>query len=125
MRLLFATLLLIATTTSHAAALNPPQPAPAAQAELVVTRPRELPLNACDVGLFVQNQLAARLHPGDSISIAVPSGELALGVAQVGSAYCAASRQHIRGQSTLVEPGARLHYLIDVDSDGVFLAPTQ
>ncbi|MCY1278849.1 hypothetical protein D9M68_295130 [compost metagenome] len=95
------------------------------QALLIVGRARELPLNACDIGLFVENQLAARLAPGDEIDLPVPAGELSLGVAMVGSEYCTQSEPQVRAQSALLQAGETRRYQVAVDDAGVFLAPQE
>lgn len=117
--------LMLATTAVFAASeaiLSPPlQPAPDAIGELLISRDENTP-NACDIDLYVQNELVAKIAPGQSVSIPVPAGEVALRVAQGGSGYCAGQ---FAGdpQSTIIQPGEVRHFRIVQDQHEVFLAP--
>lgn len=93
------------------------------QARINVSRPQAQNENACDVGLYVQNKLIARLAPGDQLEIPVPSGQVAIGVASMGSALCKDEADMIHGQSVLLQPGETRGYRVNGDQSGVFLSP--
>lgn len=117
--------LMLATTAVFAASeaiLSPPlQPAPDNIGELLISRDENTP-NACDIDLYVQNELVAKIAPGQSLSIPVPAGEVALRVAQDGSGYCAG--KFVGGpQSAIIQPGEVRHFRIVQDQHEVFLAP--
>lgn len=94
---------------------------PDALGELLVSR-GEMGPNACDIDLYVQNELVAQIAPGQSISIPVPAGEVALRVALKNAGDCAglgASSQ----QSAVIAPGEVRHLRIVQNEHEVFLAP--
>lgn len=93
------------------------------QARIAVSRPQAQNENACDVGLYVQSKLIARLAPGDKIEIPVPSGPVALGVAAMGSALCTQETDVVHGQSVILQPGETRGYQVNGDQSGVFLSP--
>ncbi|AYF87464.1 hypothetical protein SA496_07600 [Pseudomonas sp. JS3066] len=97
------------------------QPAPDAIGELLVSRDENTP-NACDIDLYVQNELVAKIAPGQSVSIPVPAGEVALRVAQNGAGYCSGL---LAGdpQSAIFQPGEVRHFRIVQNQHEVLLAP--
>lgn len=117
--------LMLATTAVFAASeaiLSPSlQPAPDALGELLVSRD-EHAANACDIELYVQNELVAQIAPGQSVSIPVPAGEIAVQVAQNGSGYCSDKATGIP-QSAIIQPGEVRHLRIVQNQHEVFLAP--
>lgn len=116
------TLAMTAVFAASEAILSPPlQPAPDAIGELLVSRDENAP-NACDIDLYVQNELVAQIAPGQSVSIPVPAGEVALRVAQNGSGYCAGQFTGSR-QSAIIQPGEVRHLRIVQNQHEVFLAP--
>lgn len=116
--------LMLATTAVFAASeaiLSPlSQPAPDALGELLVSRD-ENAANACDIELYVQNELVAQIAPGQSVSIPVPAGEIAVRVAQNGSGYC--DKATGSPQSAIIQPGEVRHLRIVQNQHEVFLAP--
>ncbi|MCY1208659.1 hypothetical protein D9M72_202930 [compost metagenome] len=117
--------LMLASTAVFAASeallSPPPQPAPEAFGELLISRD-ENASNACDIELYVQNELVARVAPGQSVSVPVPAGAVSLRVAQQGSGHCADQFADI-SQSAIIEPGEVRHLRIVQDEHEVFLAP--
>ena len=80
-------------------------------------------MNACDVGIFLQHRIAARLAPGADTELQVPAGEVTLSAAVVGSDLCLQGNRQIRTQSTVIQAGETRRYRVEVDDGGVFLAP--
>ncbi|UTW06621.1 hypothetical protein [Pseudomonas benzenivorans] len=75
-----------------------------AQAEghamLIVSRERLVVATPCEIGLYLHDQLAARLHQGQSVAFNLPPGEVALRLATLGTGSCQPgiappSRQHL------------------------------
>lgn len=97
------------------------QPAPGSLAELVVSRD-ENAANACEVGLYLQDELVAQISAGQAISLSVPAGEMTLNVAQSPSGYCAGNLTG-RPQSVLIQPGERRHLRIVQNPTELFLSP--
>lgn len=117
--------LMLASTVVFAAGeailSSPLQPAPDALGELLVSRD-EAAANACDIELYVQNELVAQLAPGQSISIPVPAGEIAVRVSQNGSGYCSGQATG-SPQSAIIQPGEVRHLRIVQNQHEIFLAP--
>ncbi|WP_263146190.1 hypothetical protein [Pseudomonas sp. RIT-PI-AD] len=101
---------------------GPPAPSPLAAARLMVGRDNSAP-NACDVELFVNSQLAAKLAPEQSVTLSVPNGEVALSVALSSAGYCAQAGIPGSNQSAILKPGETRQYQVMVDTTGVFLSP--
>ncbi|WP_052659256.1 hypothetical protein [Pseudomonas sp. LFM046] len=119
-----AALMLVTTevfAASQAILSTPAQPSPEAFGELLVSRDENAP-NACDIDLYVQNELVAQIAPGQSVSIPVPAGEVALRVAQNGNGYCDGDEAG-SFQSAIIQPGEVRHLRIVQNQREVFLAP--
>ncbi|MCY1274366.1 hypothetical protein D9M68_390530 [compost metagenome] len=116
--------LMLASTVVFAAGeailSSPLQPAPDALGQLLVSRD-ETAANACDIELYVQNELVAQLAPGQSVTIPVPAGEIAVRVARNGSGYC--GKAVGSPQSAIIQPGEVRHLRIVQNQHEVFLAP--
>jgi hypothetical protein len=111
-----------APTGSGAMAPATQTPAPDAPARLIVGRDED-GLNACPVDLYVQNQMAAQIAPGDQAVLEVAAGDLALGVAQAGSALCKPDQAQVSAQSVLLRPGETREYKVMRNASGFFLSP--
>ncbi|ATH82665.1 hypothetical protein L1F06_009065 [Ectopseudomonas hydrolytica] len=92
-----------------------------APARLIFSRDSNAP-NACDVELYVNQQVVATLGPGERTSLDLPSGELSLAVALSPSGYCG-GRGPDAMQSILLRPGETRQFAIMVEPEQVFLAP--
>ncbi|SFP44391.1 hypothetical protein [Pseudomonas borbori] len=90
-------------------------------AQLVIGRDRKVP-NACAVELFVENQPAAQLPGGESVSLEVPAGTLNLRARLKSAGSCDAAGL-ASGQSILLKPGETRRYQIMLDNHALFLAP--
>ncbi|MFC5695082.1 hypothetical protein ACFPU0_05845 [Pseudomonas sp. GCM10022186] len=117
--------LTLATTAVFAASeaiMSPPlQPAPDAFGELLVSRDENAP-NACDIDLYVQDELVAQIAPGQSVSIPVLAGEVTLRVSPKGSGHCT-DQPDSGAQSAIIQPGEIRHLRIVQNEGEVFLAP--
>jgi hypothetical protein len=105
-------------------AMAPPAeaPAPDSPARLIVSRGDD-GLNACGVDLYIQNQMAAQIPPGDQVVLEVAAGDVALGVAQAGSALCKPDQAQVSAQSVLLQPGETREYKVMQNASGFFLSP--
>lgn len=95
--------------------------APDSPGRLIFSRDSNAP-NACDVEIYVNQQLAARLGPGKNTMLDLPSGQLSLAVALSSAGYCAGNGPGA-GQSVLIAPGETRQFAIRVEPGQVFLAP--
>lgn len=99
----------------------PSAPVADALARLVISRDKSSP-NACDVELYVNQNSAAQIAPGQSLRLDVPSGELTLSAALSQSGHCTGTGPGAP-QSVLLGPGQTRHFDIRTEGDAVFLAP--
>lgn len=121
MRLPSLTALALLVSQAMATDLQPPDPAPDAPARLIISRDSHTP-NACDVELYLNEQVVANLGPDQHTSLDVPSGQLSLAVALSPSGYCG-GKGPTTAQSILVTPGETRYFDIVVEPDQVFLSP--
>ncbi|HSC82990.1 MAG TPA: hypothetical protein VLC30_05190 [Pseudomonas sp.] len=99
----------------------PRDAAPDSPGRLIFSRDNNAP-NACDVEIYVNQQLAARLGPGKNTMLDLPNGKLSVAVALSSAGYCAGNGPGV-AQSVLIAPGETRQYAIRVQSGQVFLAP--
>ncbi|MDG9922854.1 MULTISPECIES: hypothetical protein [unclassified Pseudomonas] len=99
----------------------PPDPAPGGPGRLIFSRDNNAP-NACDVELYVNQQVVAKLGPGERTSLDLPSGELSVAVAISSAGYCG-GRGPEQEQSVLLGSGETRQFAIMVEPGQVFLAP--
>lgn len=99
----------------------PPDPVAEAPARLIFSRDNNAP-NACDVELYVNQQVVARLGPGEQTSLDLPSGELSIAAALSPDGYCGGRGPEV-AQSVLLRPGETRQFAVVVEPEQVFLAP--
>ncbi|VXB86172.1 hypothetical protein [Pseudomonas sp. 8O] len=99
----------------------PADPVADAPARLIFSRDNNAP-NACDVELYVNQQVVAKLGPGEHTSLDLPSGELSVAVAMSPDGYCAGRGPDV-SQSVLLRPGETRQFEVMVEPEQVFLAP--
>ncbi|VXC37698.1 conserved exported hypothetical protein [Pseudomonas sp. 8Z] len=108
---------------SHAAAtkLQPPAPVADAPARLIINRDGNAP-TACDVELYLNEQVVATLAPNQHTSLDVPSGQMSLAVAISPSGYCGGTGPTV-AQSIIVAPGETRQFDVVVKPEQIFLSP--
>lgn len=99
----------------------PPDPVADAPARLIFSRDKDAP-NACAVELYIDQQVVAKLGPGERTSLDLPSGELSLAVAMSADGYCGGNGPDT-AQSVLLRPGETRQFAVKVEPEQVFLAP--
>lgn len=101
---------------------DPDQPsAPRAEAQLLISRDRDLP-KACAVELLLEQQQPARLPAGESLELQVPPGEFSVRVQLTPAADCA-KYAVASSRSILIGPGETQRYRVMLGDQGLFLAP--
>lgn len=100
---------------------TPPDPVAEAPARLIFSRDNNAP-NACDIELYVNQQVVAKLGPGEHTSLDLPSGELSVAVALSPDGYCGGRGPDV-AQSVLLRPGETRQFAVVVEPEQVFLAP--
>lgn len=100
---------------------QPAEPVADAPARLIFSRDHKAP-NACDVELYVNQQIVAKLAPGERTSLDLPSGEPSVAVAMSADGYCGGRGPDV-AQSILLRPGETRQFAIRVEAGRVFIAP--
>lgn len=90
---------------------------------LMITRGDTATTSACDVGIYLKNELASRLMAGESVSFNLPPGETTVTLRSLGAGYCSAPMASIKSQSLLLAPGEIKQYRVVQSEQGYFLAP--
>lgn len=99
----------------------PKSPASESPARLIFTRDNNAP-NACDVELYVNQQIVGTLGPGKSTSLDLPNGPFSIAVAISPQGYCGGKGPG-PAQSVLLTPGETRQFAIIVKPGQAFIAP--
>ncbi|MBC9250075.1 hypothetical protein A9179_07290 [Pseudomonas alcaligenes] len=99
----------------------PQAAAPDSPGRLIFSRNSNAP-NACDVEIYLNQRLVARLGPGKNTLFDLPSGRVSVAVALSSAGYCAGNGPSAT-QSILLAPGETRQFAIRVEPGQVFLAP--
>lgn len=128
MRLLCSALALLMAPLAQA---EPMAPLPSTSqgegyAVLIVSRERLEVATTCEVALYLHDQMAARLHQGQSVSFNLPPGKVSLRLGLTGTGPCQDGINQLAGQSLELQTGEVRRYRIAMGSDGLRLhaAPT-
>ncbi|SDL84345.1 hypothetical protein [Pseudomonas indica] len=97
---------------------------PVDYAVLIISRERlELP-NACDVGLYLQDQLAARLVQGEAVSFNLPPGPLSIRLGTLGAGPCKPGIEQQMRQDLRLQAGQIRKYRLAQGTQGLYLIET-
>ncbi|MEL7937686.1 hypothetical protein [Pseudomonas delhiensis] len=78
----------------------------------------------CDMGVYVNAKLVARLQTKEKATIAVPAGELIVGAGGIGAGLCGESSPR-RERDVTIKPGESKNYRIFISGSGdVDILPT-
>ncbi|WP_068830104.1 hypothetical protein [Pseudomonas sp. BMS12] len=99
----------------------PKNPALDSPSRLIFTRDNNAP-NACDVELYVNQQVMATLGPGKSASLDLPNGPFSIAVAISPKGYCGGQGPG-PSQSVLLAPGETRQFAVIVKPGQAFIAP--
>ena len=128
MRLLCSALALLMAPLAQAEPLAPLPSTSQGEgyAVLIVSRERLEVATTCEVALYVHDQMAARLHQGQSVSFNLPPGKDSLRLGLTGTGPCQDGINQRAGQSLELQAGVVRRYRIAMGSDGLRLhaAPT-
>ncbi|WP_212633141.1 hypothetical protein [Pseudomonas panipatensis] len=138
MKKLFGALLLVAMAgcSSSPVSLSEATPAPrdrvygmqipdsAQRASITFVRDSGYVGGGCDMGIYVNSKLVARLQTGEKAAIAVPAGQLIVGAGGVGDGLCGASASR-RERDVTISAGESKNYRIFISGSGdVDILPT-
>ncbi|WP_263140618.1 hypothetical protein [Pseudomonas sp. RIT-PI-AD] len=90
---------------------------------LMVTRDRLEVSTSCEIGLYVQDRLAARLYQGQSVSFNLPPGETLIRLGIVGQGACNSGFEQYSQQSVSLRAGQIRKYRIAANTNGLYLVP--
>lgn len=128
MRLLCSALVLLLAPLAQAKPLAPLPSTSQGEgyAVLIVSRERLEVATTCEVALYLHDQMAARLHQGQSVSFNLPPGKVSLRLGLTGTGPCQDGINQLAGQSLELQAGEVRRYRIAMGSDGLRLhaAPT-
>ncbi len=90
---------------------------------LTVSRERLEVSTPCDIGLYLEGNLAARLYQGQSVTLNLPPGEILVRLGQLGGGHCQPRFEQLRSQTLHITAGAVAKYRISMDTIGLRLIP--
>ncbi|UVE18373.1 hypothetical protein NVV93_02925 [Pseudomonas sp. LS44] len=85
---------------------------------LIISRERLEVANPCDIGLYLHDQLAARLYQGQSASFNLPPGDVSLRLGLVGPGLCAPGITQLENQRIVIQAGEVRKYRIALGNRG-------
>ncbi|WP_339486569.1 hypothetical protein [Pseudomonas sp. EL_65y_Pfl2_R95] len=92
-------------------------------AVLIVSRERLQVSTQCEIGLYLQDELTARLDQGQSASFNLPPGEVTVRLATVGNKTCQPGINQLDGQRLALKAGQISRYRISQTTAGYKLIP--
>lgn len=90
---------------------------------LVVSRERLEVSTPCDIGLYLQGNLAARLYQGQSITLNLPPGNVLVRLGLLGGGHCQPRFEQLHSQTLQMSAGEVHKYRIAMGSNGLWLIP--
>ena len=118
-RLLFACLLL--PTLASAEFADAPTPQSDGYGVLIISRERLEVASPCDIGLYLQDQLAARLYQGQSVAFNLPPGAISVRLGMLGPGVCSPGITQTTSISVDLIPGEIRRYRIALNTTGLYL----
>ena len=90
-------------------------------AVLIITRDRLEVATPCDIGIYLQDQLVARLYQGQATSFNLPAGKLSIRMGMLGGIGCIPAFEQIRGEHIELKAGEVRKYRIALGNQGLYL----
>ena len=90
-------------------------------AVLIITRDRLEVATPCDIGIYLQDQLVARLYQGQATSFNLPAGKLSIRMGMLGGLGCIPAFEQIRGEHIELKAGEVRKYRIALGNNGLYL----
>ncbi len=92
-------------------------------AVLIISRERLQVSTQCEIGLYLQDELTARLDQGQSASFNLPPGQVSVRLATVGNKNCQPGINQLDGQRLQLRAGEISRYRISQTNAGYKLIP--
>ena len=90
---------------------------------LIISRERLEVASPCEFGVYLQDQLAARLYQGQSVSFNLPPGEVSLRLSVIGTERCQPGITPLQSQRLSLQAGEVSRYRIALGASGPYLTP--
>ncbi|WP_447589553.1 hypothetical protein [Aquipseudomonas campi] len=90
---------------------------------LIVSRERLEVSTPCDIGLYLQGNLAARLYQGQSVTLNLPPGEVRVRLGLLGGGHCQPRFEQLNSQNVRLSAGQVNKYRIAMGDSGLQLIP--
>jgi len=121
MRFLFTLSLLLLSTLAHAEFADAPTPQSDGYGVLIISRERLEVGSPCDIGLYLQDQLAARLWQGQSVAFNLPPGAISVRLGLLGPGVCSPGISQATSILVDLVPGEIRRYRIALNTTGLYL----
>ncbi|PTQ67429.1 hypothetical protein [Pseudomonas sp. GV071] len=113
--------LLITSAFAHAEFAEAPTPQSDGYGVLIISRERLEVGSPCDIGLYLQDQLAARLWQGQSVAFNLPPGAISVRLGLLGPGVCSPGISQTSSISVDLIPGEIRRYRIGLNTTGLYL----
>lgn len=90
---------------------------------LTVSRERLEVATPCDIGIYLNSNLAARLYQGQSATFNLPPGNVLVRLGQLGGNQCQPRFEQLRSENVHLNAGAIVKYRVAMDELGLHLLP--
>lgn len=92
-------------------------------AVLIISRERLEVASPCEFGVYLQDQLAARLFQGQSVAFNLPPGDVSVRLGMIGTESCQAGITPLDSQRLVLQAGEIRRYRIGLSPSGPYLTP--
>ncbi|MGE8362969.1 hypothetical protein [Pseudomonas sp.] len=113
----------LASAPLHAQVLSTLLPQADGYAVLIVSRERLEVATPCEVGLYLQDQLAARIYQGQAVSFNLPPGDVSVRLGVIGTGVCEPGIVQLKGQHLQLEAGEVRRLRVALSTSGLYLIP--
>jgi hypothetical protein len=96
-----------------------PTNAPPYYGVLIIDRNRLEVATTCDIGIYLQDRLAARIYQGQSASFNLPAGQINVRLGYMGGLGCEPSFEQIRSTHIQIQTGVVHQYRMALDAGGL------
>ncbi|MGY4532997.1 hypothetical protein ACVW0Y_002127 [Pseudomonas sp. TE3786] len=121
MRVFVLIWMLLISALAQAEFADAPTPQSDGYGVLIISRERLEVGSPCDIGLYLQDQLAARLWQGQSVAFNLPPGAISVRLGLLGPGVCSPGISQTSSISVDLIPGEIRRYRIGLNTTGLYL----
>ncbi|MEN0107855.1 MAG: hypothetical protein AAGC84_15720 [Pseudomonas sp.] len=121
MRMFLFIWMLLIPLLAQAEFADAPTPQSDGYGVLIISRERLEVGSPCDIGLYLQDQLAARLWQGQSVAFNLPPGAISVRLGLLGPGVCSPGISQATSISVDLIPGEIRRYRIGLNTTGLYL----